>query len=124
MKLHLSTAAGVNLITGYGAGYVQINERRYESSLVILPDHVIPDWEVPDFSALTAPRLGALSAHRPEIVLLGTGRRHRFPAPVLLADLIMSDIGLEVMDTQAACRTYNILVAEGRRVAAALIIEH
>lgn len=123
MKLHLSHAPGVNLITGYGEGYVQVNERRHETSLIVLPDRVLPDWEVREFAALTALHLGALSALEPEIVLLGTGRRHRFPAPALLADLIMADIGLEVMDTRAACRTYNILVAEGRRVAAALILE-
>jgi uncharacterized protein len=123
MKLHLSTATGVHLITGYGDGYVEVDARRYEASLVVLPDRVIADWPVPSFDALTSLHLGALAEHRPEIVLLGTGRRHRFPAPALLADLIMHDIGLEVMDSRAACRTYNILVAEGRRVAAALILE-
>lgn len=123
MKLHLTHASGVHLITGYGDGYVEVNARRHEASLVILPDRLIADWPVPDFDALTSRHLGALAEHRPEIVLLGTGRRHRFPSPVLLSDLIMHDIGLEVMDSRAACRTYNILVAEGRRVAAALIIE-
>lgn len=123
MKLHLSTARGVHLITGYGDGYVEVNTRRYQGSLVILPDRVIANWSVTDFNSLTARHLGALAELGPEIVLLGTGRRHRFPSPALLSDLIMHDIGLEVMDSQAACRTYNILVAEGRRVAAALIIE-
>lgn len=123
MKLHLSTATGVHMVTGYGDGYVEVNARRYEASLVILPDQLLADWSVPEFAALTSRHLGALAEHRPEIVLLGTGRRQRFPPPALLADLIMHDIGLEVMDSQAACRTYNILAAEGRRVAAALILE-
>lgn len=123
MKLHLSTATGVHLITGYGDGYVEVDSRRHEASLILLPDRVIADWPVPEFAALTARHVGALVEYRPEIVLLGTGRRQRFPAPALLADLIMHDIGLEVMDSQAACRTYNILVAERRRVAAALILE-
>lgn len=123
MKLHLSSATGVHLVTGYGDGYVEVDARRYAASLVILPDRVIADWPVPEFAALTSRHLGALAEHRPEIVLLGTGRRHRFPSPALLPDLIMHDIGLEVMDSQAACRTYNILVAEGRRVAAAIILE-
>lgn len=123
MKLHLSTATGVHMITGYGDGYVEVDAHRYASSLVILPDRLIADWTVPEFAALTSRHLGALAEHRPEIVLLGTGRRHRFPAPALLADLIMHDIGLEVMDSHAACRTYNILAAEGRRVAAAIILE-
>ena len=123
MKLHLSTATGVHLITGYGDGYVEVNSRRYEASLIVLPDRLITDWSVTDFEVLSSSHLGALAEYTPEIVLLGTGRRHRFPSPALLSDLIMHDIGLEVMDSQAACRTYNILVAEGRRVAAAIILE-
>jgi uncharacterized protein len=123
MKLHLSTASGVRLITAYGDGYVEVDARRYEASLIILPERVIADWPVPAFADLASRHLGALVEYRPEIVLLGTGRRHRFPAPALLAELIMHDIGVEVMDSQAACRTYNILAAEGRRVAAALILE-
>lgn len=123
MKLHLTTASGVHLITGYGDGYVEVDARRYEASLIILPERVVADWPVPNFDALTSRHLGALAEHRPEIVLLGTGRRHRFPSPALVADLVMHHIGLEVMDSRAACRTYNILVAEGRRVAAALILE-
>lgn len=123
MKLHLTTAPGAQLITGYGSGYVQVNGRRYEESLIVLPDRVIAGWAVRAFAELSAHHLSEILPHRPEIVLLGTGARQRFPAPALLADLILSDIGFEVMDTQAACRTYNILVAEGRRVAAALIVE-
>lgn len=123
MKLHLSTATGVHMITGYGDGYVEVNARRYEASLILLPDQLIANWPVPKFAALTGRHLSILVEYRPEIVLLGTGRRQHFPPPAMLAELIMHDIGLEVMDSQAACRTYNILAAEGRRVAAALILE-
>ncbi|MFN3594129.1 MAG: Mth938-like domain-containing protein [Thiobacillaceae bacterium] len=123
MKLHLSTAPGAQLITGYGSGYVTVNGQRYEASLIVLPERVIAGWAVRAFGELKARHLGELLPLKPEIVLLGTGARQRFPAPALLADLIRANVGLEVMDTQAACRTYNILVAEGRRVAAALIIE-
>lgn len=123
MKLHLSTAPGAQLITGYGSGYVTVNGRRYEASLIVLPDRVIVGWAVRAFGDLDVRHLRELLPHRPEIVLLGTGARQRFPAPAMLTDLTLSDVGVEVMDTQAACRTYNILVAEGRRVAAALIIE-
>ncbi len=123
MKLHLSTAPGAQLITGYGKGYVEVNGQRHAQSLIVLPERVIAGWAVHAFGELEARHLGELLPHRPEIVLLGTGVRQRFPAPALLADLILADVGVEVMDTQAACRTYNILVAEGRRVAAALIIE-
>lgn len=123
MKLHLSTAPGALLITGYGSGYVQINGRRYEDSLIVLPDQVLANWAVRAFDDLEARHLEEVLTHKPQIVLLGTGTRQRFPPPTLLTDLIHAQVGLEVMDTQAACRTYNILVAEGRRVAAALILE-
>jgi uncharacterized protein len=123
MKLHLSNAAGVNTITAQGPDHVQVNATRYARSLVILPDQVLPDWPVAGFEDLVAEHLLPLVEKKPEIVLLGTGARHRFPHPALYAGLIQAGIGVEVMTTGAACRTYNILVAEGRRVAAALIIE-
>lgn len=123
MKLHLSSASGVHLITAYGDGYVEVDRRRYEASLILLPERVIADWPVPELAALTAQQLNGLAELRPEIVLLGTGRRHRFPPMDVFAELPRRGIGLEVMDSQAACRTYNILAADGRRVAAALILE-
>jgi uncharacterized protein len=123
MKLHLSRAAGVNFITAYGQGYVEVNNRRFAASLLILPERVVPEWPVAAFDSLTGTHLDDLIAHRPEMVLLGTGQRQRFPHPRLLAGLAGAGIGLEAMDTQSACRTFNILVAEGRQVAAALIIE-
>lgn len=123
MKLHLTTAPGTFMITGYGSGYVQVNGRRYEESLIVLPDQVLAGWAVRAFDDLEARHLNELLPYHPEIVLLGSGARQRFPTPALLADLILTNVGLEVMDTRAACRTYNILAAEGRRVAAALIIE-
>ncbi|MCX7674087.1 MAG: Mth938-like domain-containing protein [Thiobacillaceae bacterium] len=123
MKLHLASAPGAHWVTGYGQGYVLIDAQRYEASLILLPDCVIADWAVASVSALTAEHLAALLPLKPELVLLGTGSRLCFPSPAVLAGLIQCDIGVEVMDTQAACRTYNILAAEGRRVAAALIID-
>jgi uncharacterized protein len=123
MKLHLSDTSGVNMITGYGDGFVQVNGQRHESSVVVLPDSQPAAWEVSGFSALSTVHFQALAAQRPELVILGTGRRQRFPPPALYAALIQAGIGLEVMDTGAACRTYNILASEGRRVSAALIVE-
>ncbi len=123
MKLHLATASGVHWVTGYGHGYVEVDRRRFEASLILLPERVIPDWPVPELTALTAEHLGLLLELKPEIVLLGTGRRQRFPPPALMAEPARRGIGLEVMDSHAACRTYNILAADGRRVAAALILE-
>jgi uncharacterized protein len=122
VKLHASRPSGVNTITGYGEGYVIVNGERRASSLVVLADR-IEDWSVPGFDALTPEHFGFLKELGVEIVLLGTGPRQRFPHPRLTAALAQAGIGLEVMDVHAACRTYNILVAEERRVAAALLFE-
>ena len=120
MKLHASGASGVNTITGYGEGYVMVNGERRASSVVVLPDR-IEAWERKEFSQLTEADFEFFKNLGAEIVLLGTGARQRFPHPRLTAALAHAGIGLEVMDTQAACRTYNILVAEERKVAAALL---
>ncbi|NCS65503.1 MAG: hypothetical protein COS39_00200 [Hydrogenophilales bacterium CG03_land_8_20_14_0_80_62_28] len=122
MKLHLSSAPGLNLISAYGDGYIQINGQRHRSSLIVLPETILPDWSVADFEQLTPAHFSQLAELRPELVLLGVGVRHRFPHPSLYQTLIAAGIGLEHMDTGAACRTYNILAAEGRKVAAALIV--
>ena len=122
MKLHASGPSGVNTITGYGEGYVMVNGERRESSVVVLPDR-LESWNAESFDALTAADFAFLKNLDVEIVLLGTGPRQRFPHPRLSAALTQAGIGLEVMDVQAACRTYNILVAEERKVAAALLFE-
>lgn len=123
MKLHLDNPSSRNLVTGYGAGYVAINHRQYATSLILLPDRLIESWGSGGFEALAESDFEALRALAPEILLLGTGNRQRFPAPHLLRPLIEARIGCEVMDLPAACRTFNILMAEGRRVAAALLID-
>lgn len=121
LKLHLSNISGINLFTGYGEGYVMVNRQRHERSLVVLRDRLVTDWEPAGFDALSAADFTRLAELAPEIVLLGTGARLRFPRPELTRALIDARIGLEVMDLQAACRTYNILAAEERKVAAALL---
>ena len=120
MKLHASRPSGVNTVTGYGAGYVLVNGQRHESSVVVLPEEVLA-WDAASFEALSAENFAFLAGLGMEIVLLGTGARQRFPHPRLTAALTDARVGLEVMDLQAACRTYNILVAEERKVAAALL---
>lgn len=122
LKLHLSEHEGLNIFSGYGEGYVAINQVRYEHNLIVLPDHIIENWQVESIEQLEVSHFGCLRSLQPEIILLGTGTTLRFPDPQLMRDMIVSGIGIEVMDTQATCRTYNILSAEGRRVAAALII--
>lgn len=122
MKLHRNTFAG-NLILAYGTDHVLVNERRITASLVLTPERMLEDWGQGGFAALSASSFEAILDLDPELVVLGTGARQRFPSPALLRPLIDARIGCEVMDTGAACRTYNILAAEGRRVAAALLLE-
>jgi uncharacterized protein len=122
VKLHAAGPSNLNTITGYGEGYVTVNSERRTSSVVVLPDRIEP-WGTASFDALSADDFRFLGELGAEIVLLGTGARQRFPHPRLTAELAKAGIGLEVMDLQAACRTYNILVAEERKVAAALLIE-
>lgn len=122
MKLHQTDSQGRNLITAYQDGNVRINQNNHQGSLIITPDSVSP-WEVASFEALTPEHFEALLAEKPEVVLLGTGSRQRFPHPRLTAGLAHAGVGFEVMDTQAACRSFNILMAEDRRVVAALLNE-
>ena len=122
MKLHLESAGAQNTFTGYGEGYVMVNARRIERSVVVLPDRILADWPPASFEALAPEHFEALEGLGCEIVLLGTGPKLRFPRPEIFAPLFRAGIGVEVMDLQAACRTYNILKAEERKVAAALLI--
>lgn len=122
MKFHLTQAEGNQLVTGYGADWVEINGTRYSKSLIVLPNLLIPDWSVSDFDSLSEESFKGLLELKPEVVLLGTGEKHRFLHPRISRELTAANISLESMDTAAACRTYNILMAEGRHVAAALIL--
>jgi uncharacterized protein len=122
MKLHLTSALGNQLITGYGEGWVEINQVRFSASLVVMPDAIIHDWKIADFDQLTAEHFAKLAELKPEVVLLGTGKTQCFIHPSLSRALTEVGIGVECMDTAAACRTYNFLMAESRHVAALLII--
>jgi uncharacterized protein len=123
MKLHSSATTGLLSITSYDAGHIAVNGRRLTKSFLLTPQRLIEDWPPASFAELTEPDLLAVARLDCPIVLLGTGAHQRFPAPALLRPLIERRVGVEVMDSHAACRTYNILMAEGRDVAAALIIE-
>jgi uncharacterized protein len=121
MKFHLQTPTA-NVVTGTGPGWVRVGQVEHRENLILLPDAVIAGWAPHGFDALGEADFAALLAHAPEMVLLGTGARQRFPHPRLYHALSAARVGVEVMDTRAACRTFNILVAEDRRVAAALVV--
>jgi len=122
MKLHLAGPGARHQITASGEGWVDVNGQRHHASLVVLPESIIAPWPVPRIEALALEHSEAIAATQAQVVLLGTGPRMVFPPRALLKPLYAAGIGVEVMDTRAACRTYNILAAEGRAVAAALII--
>jgi uncharacterized protein len=122
MKLHLNRADGAYLIDGYGPDHVQINGRRHARSLLLRPDRVVADWPVVDYEALGEDDYLILAEHRPEILLVAVAGRLPTPRPRLYARLLAQGIGVEVMPLGAACRTYNVLVGEGRRVLAAIIL--
>ena len=122
MKIERDPADGRNAFTGYGAGYVEVNAKRYTSSLVVSAARIVVDWPASSVDALSADHLAAILELKPEIAIIGTGAAFRFPEPARLAPLHQARIGVEVMDTAAACRTYNILQGEGRNVVAALIV--
>ena len=122
MKLHLTKAADQNIFSGYGEGYVAINNQRFEHNVLVMPGRDITRWEPAGFDALCAADFAALLALQPEIVILGTGDTLRFPKPELTRPLAAAHVGFEAMDTKAACRTYNVLVAEGRQVVAAIFV--
>ena len=121
MKLQLERPQGRNAFTGYGSGFVSVNATRYEHSVIVLPDRLI-DWQVARFEELTQETLQPLASLEVEIIVLGTGATLRFPPASALRPLQQAGIGVEVMDSQAACRTYNVLLAEDRRVCAAVIL--
>jgi len=122
MKFHLQDASG-HVVTAFGPSWVRIGSAEYRESVLLDPTDVAPGWAPGGFDALTAADFERMLARAPEIALLGTGVRQRFPHPRLYRALTAAGVGLEVMDTAAACRTYNIIAGEGRRVVAGLLIE-
>lgn len=123
MKLHQSDTQKYQTVTGYDQTGVEINAERYNYSLVVLPEMAPRAWDAPTFESLTVEHFDVIGADDPDVVILGSGARQRFIHPRLTAALTLRRIGVECMDSQAACRTYNILMGEGRKVALALIID-
>lgn len=123
MRLDLDRPAGVNIIHAVSAGEIRVGDRLIRTSVIIGAEDIIPDWPVSSTQDIDESSLASVLALEPDILLLGTGRNLVFPSARVHAGILARNIGLEVMDTPAACRTYNVLAAEGRRVIAALIID-
>ncbi len=122
MKLHSTGFPAKNRITAYGLGYVSVNDQRITRSIVVTPDTLRLDWPPTSWDQLRREHLLSLLDLNPEVLLLGSGAVHQTPSSRLLKTLAQMNMGIEIMTTDAACRTYNILLAEGRAVAAALIV--
>lgn len=122
MRFAEDDIAGRYQIRAYAAGEITVNDERLTRSLVISAEQLLRDWPPQRLEDITPADMHTAAALRPEILILGTGARLRFPHPSLLAELAAQGIGVEVMDTAAACRTYTVLAAEGRKVVAALLI--
>ncbi len=123
MKLTQEYGTATYRIRSYERGRIRINDELIEASVVVTPELLIRDWAPQRPDQLGVADLAPIIDFRPEVVLLGTGVQQRFPDRSVLRELLTRGIGVEVMDTGAACRTYNILMAEDRRVAAALILD-
>lgn len=122
MKLHLHEFGERNVIRRCQNGTITVNEQTYSDSVVITPEQLVDDWRPETIDELTADDLGSVAQLGVELVILGTGERQVFPAAHVLEPLINAAVGIEVMDSAAAARTYNILASEGRNVAAAILL--
>ena len=123
MKLQADRIEGHNAVARHGPGGVIVNGAEYRESVIVPWRGTLQPWQVCSFGELTEAHFEALAAFEPEVVIFGSGARIRFAKPALLKPLIGRRIGVETMDTAAACRTYNVLLAEGRSVLVALLFE-
>ncbi len=122
MHFTLETDANRYIVTSYGLGWITVNKRELRQSLIVTPEVLVTDWTPHDISDLEISHFEMVSQLAPEIILLGTGNKQRYLHPRLIRPLLVNGVGVEIMDTAAACRTYNITMLEGRKVAAALFM--
>lgn len=123
MKLQPDKQPSLNTVSAYGPDYIEINAQRYTQSLLLSPESPVIEWSCTRFEDIKTEDFEQIAKLDPAVVIFGSGQRIRFPQAALIAPLIARNIGIETMDLQAACRTYNVLMAEGRKVVAALLIE-
>ncbi|MGZ5201449.1 MAG: Mth938-like domain-containing protein [Telluria sp.] len=123
MKLHSQDNQQYQTVTGYDESGVEINAQRYDYSVLVMPETPPRAWPVTRFEDLAEEHFAIIEQDQPDVVILGTGERQRFVHPKLIKAFLARRVGVESMDSHAACRTYNILMGEGRKVTLALIIE-
>ncbi len=121
MQLHRDASEGINLVTGYDRGQVRVGERVLAPPCIVGIEAIIEDWQPGTPEALRADALQPAVELRPELILLGTGAALEIPPVAVTAEINRLGVGLETMDSAAACRTYNVLAHEGRRVVLALL---
>jgi uncharacterized protein len=122
MKLHTEAFGSLNTVTAYGPGFIEINAVRFEHAVVLMPEGLLQSWPITAVEGIESTHIEALMAHKPDVIILGTGARQRFLHPRVTSPATSAHVGVEAMDSQAASRTYNILMAEGRRVLAAVLV--
>ncbi len=122
MKLQADRAEGVNVINAYTRQSVSINGQEHHGSVIVPPTGEPTPWDAASMADLTEAHFEQIARMAPELVVFGSGPVLRFAPPALMRSLMQARIGIETMDTAAACRTYNILVSEGRKVVAALLV--
>jgi uncharacterized protein len=110
-------------ITGYDSGGVEINGLMHKKSFILSPMELVNDWQPQELQSLKVEHFDAFYTMKPEVIILGTGDKQIFPEREILKYLVQNRIGYEIMDTQAACRTFNIIMAEGRTVVAGMFIK-
>ncbi|MBK1615422.1 hypothetical protein CKO44_18340 [Rubrivivax gelatinosus] len=123
MKFQPDRFSGGNVISRHDAGSVWVGATRWRESVIVPWKGELLPWDAAELGALTAEHFARIALLKPELVIFGSGRRMRFVSPALLRPLIERGIGVETMDSAAACRTYNVLAAEEREVVAALVLE-
>lgn len=122
MQIHHDDSTGKYKINRYEPGLIEINQQDYQCNLIITPNQLLTDWRPGSFADLEIEDFTSIAQLKLELVLIGTGEHQHFPPPSLLQILYQAQIGVECMTTAAACRTFNLLLAEGRNVAAALFV--
>lgn len=121
MEFELDKGNATYQIRSYLNGQIIVNNQTYAQPILIMPDLIIAPWGPHSFEDLKPSHFNLILTYKPQVILFGTGETLRFPEAFLYRELIDKNIGIEIMNTSAACRTYALLIAEGRKVAAALL---